>query len=462
MSTTFQATEIVMLTTISLIRPFSMEHPEWLYILPVADKNAATLSVLITYTDGNTDTKVIPIGNLRTSEVVVINISEANQLYTEVDDTKTIQKMVMSVNSTDDTLTLYPFYPSEKSDQVVALYYHNSYGGLDSLICMGDYSDTLEAEQLIVEQPIDETKNVTTHPQFLPTYPRGRRGVDQHTGYKTEDELLALRDMLLLNKGYEYQSINGQQVLLPIIFQNASITLPSKKTNARAMQLQYRRASVDYALDRIGGIKTEVETLKITNTTHIFMYFDNSGSMSATLSPLETMVDTLLRPALIGFYDNDDDLYDERVTVTSVGPSGEFNERTLRMLNYLDEDPPEGNVVVMVFQDEANNDYHGTNFDGTRTANYDSDLATLLSRLSTYSANYYRGVIFQVLGTGSSNEAFKSFLQAVQTGSGNYAGSNGLSNRSEFVYKYDITNGAAATYYLDQVTDALEELGFVL
>ncbi|GEM_PF-5816052 len=457
MSTTFSATEIVMLSTRSLIRPFSMEHPEWLYILPVADKASASLTVTVYYTVGAPMVKSISLGDLRKSEVIDINISEANQKYSEVDNTRTISYMTMSVNSSDDALTLYPIYPSKMSDVVTALYYHNSMGGLDTLICTGDYADTMDAEKLVIEQPPDETKDVTTHPQYLAIDPQGFRGGDQHTGYKSEDELLALRDMLLLNKAYEYRVINGQQVLLPIQLQSTNVVLPSKKTNAKALRIQYRLASKDYALDRVGGIKTQVEVLKITNNTHIFIYFDSSGSMNDTLAPLNTMRTTLLKDALIGFYDGDEAAYNEKVQVVSYSV-----ERTLQALDYLGAVTPEGNVVVLVFQDEAQSIYHGSPFNGSRTSAYDSDVAALLLRLSNYSANFYRAVIFQVLGTSTSNDAFKSFLQAVQTGSGNYAGSNGLSNRSEFVYKYDITNGAAATYYLDQVTTALQELGFQL
>ncbi len=195
--------------------------------------------------------------------------------------------------------------------------------------------------------------------------------------------------------------------------------------------------------------------------TNIYIYFDSSGSMDATLSPLQEMRNTLLKDALIALYDNDEDAYDDKVKVISVP-----DERTFNMLNIQGE-TPSGNVIAMVFQDEAEYIYHPTSGpwdqNSPRTATYDTDITTLRSRLNSFPANYYRGIIFQVETTG--HEAFgifKSLIGYVENGTGNYSDSFGLSDRTEFGYNYEVTPSASASYYADLIVDALEDLGYEL
>jgi hypothetical protein len=196
-------------------------------------------------------------------------------------------------------------------------------------------------------------------------------------------------------------------------------------------------------------------SLAINRDTFIYIYFDNSGSMSSTEAPLEEMRDTLLQDALLPFYDDDIALYNSRVTVTN-----QSNERTLTMLN-LNGATPVGNVVSLVFQDEARDVYHGVSFDdGVRTGTYNTDLLEFRDRLNSFESNYYRGVVFQV--EPNSGSTFNQFLNAVESGTNAYSGTNGLSDRDEVIYKYNITDGGTAQYYLEQVTDALTELGFNL
>jgi len=198
-------------------------------------------------------------------------------------------------------------------------------------------------------------------------------------------------------------------------------------------------------------------SLSINEDTYIYMYFDSSGSMDDTLAPLITMRDTLLKTALLPFYNDDSDLYDNRVFVIS-----QANERTLDMLN-ANGQTPVGNIVAMVFQDEASPIYHpsATPFNpAQRTAQYNADILTFRTRLNGFLPDYYKGVSFQVVP--NVDQGYKGFLEAVENGQSAYAGSNGLSDKTEILWKYDITDGGTPQYYLDQVTAALTELGFDL
>ncbi|RXG21036.1 hypothetical protein [Leeuwenhoekiella aequorea] len=204
--------------------------------------------------------------------------------------------------------------------------------------------------------------------------------------------------------------------------------------------------------------------LAINADTKIIFAFDGSGSMDGTLAPLETMKDTILKDRLLPLYGNDSALYDASVEVIPWGTGDQYpevNEQTLAALNMFGT-TPEGNVIVMVFQDEASPIYTDGTFDPTEasTAPYDTDLATLRGRLNSFPNNYYRGVIFQV--DPASGTSFKDFVSAIQLGTGNYAGANGLSDRNEFNYKYDIADGETPAYYLDKIVEALTELGYNL
>ena len=58
---------------------------------------------------------------------------------------------------------------------------------------------------------------------------------------------------------------------------------------------------------------------------HIMIHVDGSGSILATRRQLDIMKDTLLKEALLPYYNNDEDLYNKRVTI--IDDSG---ERTLQ------------------------------------------------------------------------------------------------------------------------------------
>ncbi|MFJ1491850.1 hypothetical protein [Capnocytophaga canis] len=194
---------------------------------------------------------------------------------------------------------------------------------------------------------------------------------------------------------------------------------------------------------------------KIDKKTHIYIFFDSSGSMNATLAPLQVMRDTLLKNTLLPLYDNDENAYNNQVRVIS-----QPNERTIRMLNIDEAAAPDGNIISLVFQDEAHPVYENSfNISHTPTGTYLMDLAAFRQRLENFSANQYRGVLFQVTGYSAS---FKKFIEAVHHGQGNFTGTNGLSDKSEVGFVYDVTNGASPEYYQGVIVDALRSLGFQL
>ena len=199
----------------------------------------------------------------------------------------------------------------------------------------------------------------------------------------------------------------------------------------------------------------------ISADTNIYIYFDSSGSMNSTLSPLNTMRDRLLKDALISLYNNDDDLYDQKVRVIS-----ESSERTFDFLNVQGETPA-GDVIVLAFQDEAVSIYHPSHpawdENSARSSTFEADIATLRTRLASFPNNYYHAVIFQVqTSTAAQYANFGKLITYVENGTGNYSGNYGLADRDEIGYVYGVTPGAAPAYYQNLIVDALEGLGYQL
>lgn len=199
-------------------------------------------------------------------------------------------------------------------------------------------------------------------------------------------------------------------------------------------------------------------TPAITINTKIIIYFDDSGSMNGTLEPLEKMRDTILKERLLPLYDYDSDLYDKSVIIIS-----QSDERTIDMLN-MNGRTPDGNVIVLVFQDEAVPVYHGRSVDTLcpYTQKYNDDISIFIDRLKSFNPLYYRAIIFQVATGGSIYEVFKEFLKHVQNGTDCYSGDKGLKDREEIIFKYDITPSGTPEYYLDNIVEGLKDLGYDL
>lgn len=249
-----------------------------------------------------------------------------------------------------------------------------------------------------------------------------------------------------------YEEGDLATLLTEAIFPTVTETVSSGDVTNK-ITFVYDRPNIEQYLYLIWDYRNDAPT--INADTKIRIYFDSSGSMAATEVPLNTMKDTLLKDALLPLYNNDSDLYDASVSVINYDA-----ERTLDMLN-MEGDTPEGNVIVLIFQDEATFSYHPelqTFDDSMSTATYDADIVTLRNRLATFTTNYYNAVVFQVDGF----DGFKGFLQAVENGTGTYAGGDGLSDKSEIAFQYDITDGGTPAYYLSKITEALIGLGYEL
>ena len=204
----------------------------------------------------------------------------------------------------------------------------------------------------------------------------------------------------------------------------------------------------------VPGTVVSENAIEITNDTNITIFFDSSGSMNSTLQPLLTMRNTLLRDALLPFYGNDNEVYDQRVRVIS-----EANERTFWMLNNRDQQF-NGRNLIMIFQDEAAPVYTSFTAIAPRTTTFNNDITAFRQRLAELPQNSYRGIIFQVVRTQGDGLRFRELIEAVQNGTPPYEVPFGLSDRTEIGYSYDIINGETPQYYMDLILTNMRQLGY--
>ena len=199
---------------------------------------------------------------------------------------------------------------------------------------------------------------------------------------------------------------------------------------------------------------------------HIMMHVDGSGSILNTRKQLDIMKDTILKTALLPYYNNDESLYNKRVTIVS--SSG---ERTLR---FFTEAASKDNVLAIAFQDEAQPAYHLPNFNKKPEDHYLDDIKKLKSSLDNHNG-LYRGVMFQVDRGKTFAKSFKEFVGNAFKGEG-YLKSNNLKqyhrdsnlndikNKNGIIFsdEYHAKDSGDPQYYLDLIINASKKIGLDL
>jgi len=242
------------LTTKPQRRLLSKLHPEWLYVLPKVTMTTERLVADVTYTDGTTtsytliDTEAL---TLRAGEVKYFDVSYAKRNYDNMNPAKTIKYITIKITSSQgfgDFVTYFPYTPN--GDDIKAIYYHNSQGGVDSLICESDIQESRSFDGLVTASPMESVYD-TNAAQFKYVDPSFRSEFSLSSGQKPAKEIFALHDLFSIKRAYEYEEIAGGKLLTPIIPEQRDITFPSARTNIRQLSFTYRYAFDQRAIDRI-------------------------------------------------------------------------------------------------------------------------------------------------------------------------------------------------------------------
>ncbi len=249
------------LTTKPRTRQLSRNHPEWLAVCVLEPDGLADclLRALITYTDGSTANHILidegDIPALLEGSVYAFEIGFDRYAYDAVTPAKTIKHIRIHLENAafedqlaQDHVIYYPYTPA--GDYVRALYYHNSYGGLDSVICTGDRQRSVAAQGY--ESSRAEDIRALEVPQKVYNHLGYEEQVKVTTGAKPSGEIDALHDLLTIKSAFEYKDLSGEAYLVPIIPNGDGFELPSEKTNVKMMSFSYRYAHTQKAIDRIG------------------------------------------------------------------------------------------------------------------------------------------------------------------------------------------------------------------
>ena len=209
-----------------------------------------------------------------------------------------------------------------------------------------------------------------------------------------------------------------------------------------------------------------IDHLPPNGSLHIMMHVDGSGSILNTRKQLGVMKDTLLKKALLPYYNNDESLYNKRVTI--VNGNG---ERTLQFFKIAAE---KDNVLAVVFQDEAQPDYHLPTFNKIPQDHYKKDLHNLKSELNSHNG-LYRGIMFQVDRGKTFAKSFKEFVESSWNGTGYLKEENlkkyhlddnlfHVKNKDGIVFsdEYHAKAEGSAEYYLDLILNAANKVGIDL
>jgi len=252
----FFAAPYTFLTTKPQKRLLSVSHPEWLAVLPIVDISIPKLQAIVTFTDGTTSTYDLTTTGeflLSAGQVQCFDISYATRDYDSLNEAKTIRSFKISIYSPDfstsDYIECVPYTP--KGDLQQAIYYHNSYGGLDSLICTGD-AQTVDSVQGMMTNKVKDDSFVADSSQVRFVNPSFIRSRKLDTGLKPSGEIDALHDLLTIKQAYEYRIVNGNPYFVPIVPEGSPIEYPSLKNTLKRMAISYRYSQIYRAIDRIG------------------------------------------------------------------------------------------------------------------------------------------------------------------------------------------------------------------
>ncbi len=201
--------------------------------------------------------------------------------------------------------------------------------------------------------------------------------------------------------------------------------------------------------------------LILTPDTYIDVRVDGTSSLAASFAAIQSAVETLLKPELLPYYNNDNAWYDSHVTTFQTA-NANAAERPLYELCQRNAAQPGGDrLLVLWICDEATpygcGDGDTFNPANARTSQYNTDIAILRPYLAASAPGYYKGAFVQVNSIYSG--PYELWLDAIRLGQGNYSGTNGLSDKNEFVYKLGYEANQSDDYYLEMLREVLNSMG---
>lgn len=239
------------LTTKPGNRRFSMDHPEWLFIMPTQDIASAELTCRVVNSVDSASNLNISLGNLQKGKVIWVDISDSVRSYDDYADGNPIKYIKFFItDEVYDNITCYPYNPA--GDDVRALYYLNSFGGLDSIIIEGQIQDTVNYDYQEVIRPAEVGYTLASDMLRKHQVTRADKHVTVNTGHKPGSEILALQDLFLTRVAFEYKVLEPDYPFqVPIVPIDNQLALPSNRQNIKQATFSYMYATRQRAYDRV-------------------------------------------------------------------------------------------------------------------------------------------------------------------------------------------------------------------
>jgi len=189
-------------------------------------------------------------------------------------------------------------------------------------------------------------------------------------------------------------------------------------------------------------------------TTKINVFFDDSGSMNSTLSPLQIMASNNLKEIILPYYNNDSAAYDENVNVItfssvpgSILDNLNPNENSIVLGgSYMRESPSDRNVINIMFQDEANGGPTSIGSDN-ELSEYQSSVHFLTGGLKLNEKN--RAFFFQVERNDAEGADYRTLLIGLSGSLENTPFAN------QTTFTLDVVEGDSPSTYANIIRDAL-------
>lgn len=217
----------------------SRAHPEILKVLPHADQLGQTIKARIYYTDATpTADYTIHTWDARIGEVYQFQIGYADVAYPSKSVAWKIEIYLGTYASADDIITY--LLHDEAAEYLTPIYYTNSLGGIDSIICHSAQRQPLHQLESItgVLQP-DFSTNYRNQRQYRQLSATGRKGYRVMTGQLPgRAHLQALEELWLINHAWVYTTVGGQSRWLPIEILG-SYTPPDDSDNRQSLTIEY-------------------------------------------------------------------------------------------------------------------------------------------------------------------------------------------------------------------------------
>ena len=200
----------------------------------------------------------------------------------------------------------------------------------------------------------------------------------------------------------------------------------------------------------------------VSSKTKINIFFDNSGSMDSTLSPLQTMATENLKDSLLPFYDNNESAYDDNVNVlnfNAVPALSTFNMSPVENSIVLGgvnmrEISSDFNVINMMFQDETNS-HPLSRFTGTSTEGLKKSSVHFLTGGLEVN-NKHRSIFFHVDSDFGGESDYRTLLIDLS------GALQDTTFKDQTTFTLDVVDGDTPENYATVIVDALNNVSTVI